>query len=489
MAQAERVIVETAFGRVQGEAAGGFVRFSGLPYGGSVVGDRRFALPGAAPRWTGVRDTIARASIPPQPPSRLAKVMGDFPAAQNEDCLHVDVWMPRERTQAAPVFVFLHGGAFITGGGSVSCYDGGLLAERAGSVVVNVTYRLGVLGLLPVQGVAPPNLFMHDQIAALRWVRQTIAAFGGDPACITIVGQSAGAYSIALLLAHPIGRELFDRAILMSTPLGLSLPSLDDAERLARELLAELGLAPDQAKALRDVPLPLLLQAQIALLCRPPQGAPGDVTPPFLPVIDGDLVPALPMQAVAAGAGAWCPTMIGVTREEMAAFYIDSPLENLSNEAVLREYQKAHGDGAADAFQKALAARSPSAPVAALMDLRGDEMFVTPSHEFARLQGAGGHRAFVYQFDWQAPQSPVAACHCIDLPFLFGNLEDWHGALMLAGSNPKETADLSRAMQNAFVAFARSGDPNAPALPVWPSHDHHGAVLHFDRKITAAGTA
>jgi para-nitrobenzyl esterase len=487
MVHSEPVIVETAFGRVQGEAEGGFIRFSGLPYGGPVIGAQRFALPGDAPRWTGVRDATAKASIPPQPPSRLAKVMGDFPATQDEDCLHVDVWMPRERQQAAPVFVFLHGGAFITGGGSVSCYDGGLLAERTGAVVVNVTYRLGVLGLLPVQGIAPPNLFMHDQIAALRWVRQTIAAFGGDPACVTIVGQSAGAYSIALLLAHPVGRELFDRAILMSTPLGLALPTRDDAEKLARELLAELGLAPNQATSLRDVPLQRLLQAQIALLRRPSTGAPGDVSPPFLPVIDGDLVPALPMQAIAAGAGAWCPTMIGVTREEMAAFYIDSPLENISDEAVLREYQKVHGDNAAEAFQKALAARAPSAPVAALMDLRGDEMFVTPSHALARLQGKGGHRAFVYQFDWQAPQSNVSACHCIDLPFLFGNLDHWQGALMLAGSNPTETADLSRAMQNAFAAFARSGDPNAPGLPVWPSHDRQGAVLHFDRKITAVG--
>lgn len=491
MAHSEPVIVETAFGRVQGEAqheaSGGFVRFSGLPYGGSVVGSQRFALPGTPPSWTGLRDATVRASIPPQPPSRLAKVMGDFPATQGEDCLYVDVWMPRDCGQGRPVFVFLHGGAFITGGGSVSCYDGGLLAERTGAVVVNVTYRLGVLGLLPVPGIAAPNLFMHDQIAALRWVRQTIAAFGGDPGRITIVGQSAGAYSIALLLAHPVGRELFDRAILMSTPLGLALPTLDDAEKLAGEFLRELGLTPDQAKSLRDMPLERLLQAQTALLRRPPTGAPGDVAPPFLPVIDGDLVPALPMQAIAAGVGAWCPTMIGVTREEMAAFYIDSPLESISDAAVLGEYQKVFGDGAANAFQKALAARAPGSPVAALMDLRGDEMFVTPTLEFARLQGAGGHRAFVYQFDWQAPQSNVGACHCIDLPFLFGNLGDWQGALMLAGSHPKETADLSRAMQDAFATFARSGDPNAPGLPVWPSHDHHGAVLHFDRKITAVG--
>jgi len=483
----EPVIVDTAFGRVQGEAEGGFVRFSGLPYGGPVIGAQRFALPGDPPRWTGVRDATARASIPPQPPSRLARVMGDFPASQDEDCLHVDVWTPRECQRALPVFVFLHGGAFITGGGSLSCYDGGLLAERAGAVVVNVTYRLGVLGFLPVHGVAPPNLFMHDQIAALRWVRQTIATFGGDPACITIVGQSAGAYSIALLLAHPVGRDLFDRAILMSTPLGLALPTHDDAEKLAQAFLQELGLAPDQAYSLRDIPLERLMQAQVALLRRPPAGAPGDVTPPFLPVIDGDVVPGLPMQAIAVSAGAWCPTMIGVTREEMAAFYIDSPLEQLSDEAVLDEYRKVHGDGAEEAYRKARAMRAPASPVAALMDLRGDEMFVTPSHEFARLQGAGGRRAFVYQFDWQAPQSGVGACHCIDLPFLFGNLDDWRGALMLAGSAPNETADLSRAMQNAFAAFARSGDPNGPGLPAWPSHDRHDAVLHFDRKITAMG--
>jgi para-nitrobenzyl esterase len=267
MVHSEPVIVETAFGRVQGEAEGGFIRFSGLPYGGPVIGAQRFALPGDAPRWTGVRDATAKASIPPQPPSRLAKVMGDFPATQDEDCLHVDVWMPRERQQAAPVFVFLHGGAFITGGGSVSCYDGGLLAERTGAVVVNVTYRLGVLGLLPVQGIAPPNLFMHDQIAALRWVRQTIAAFGGDPACVTIVGQSAGAYSIALLLAHPVGRELFDRAILMSTPLGLALPSCDGCARRSQPSAAIPHASPSSASPPGPIRLPCCWPIRSAASC------------------------------------------------------------------------------------------------------------------------------------------------------------------------------------------------------------------------------
>lgn len=475
-------IVETPFGMVKGLKTGDAIAFRRVRYAPAPTGAARFALPGQPVSWTGVLDCTAPGPIPPQSPSRLAKVMGDYPAAQDEDCLHLDIWVPAVRPQKAAVLVFIHGGAFMTGGGSVSCYDGAALAARTGVVVVNITYRLGALGFLPMVEGAPTNLGLRDQIAALRWIQQAIGAFGGDPECVTLAGQSAGAYSIAILMAA--GAKLFKRGIVMSGPLGLAAPDGEKVAGLRHAFLQALGLGANDGVKLLDVPIDQILQAQIALLRRPASAA-GDVSPPFVPILDDDLIPRDPLPALLDGAGKWCETMIGWTREEMAAFYVDDERPRAQVDEIVRAaFIQRFGDRGATLYQRRLNSRAPSSPLAALGDLRASDMFIAPSLEVAVAQRKHGQPAYVYQFDWSASQSGVEACHCIDLPFLFGDFGHWD-ARMLKGASLEEMQALSAAFQDALTGFAKTGTPNAADRPTWPAHGDGGEAMHFGRLIAA----
>ncbi len=482
-------IVETPFGVLVGAREGGVVRFSRVPYAAPPVKGLRFRLPEPLPVLGEPLDCTGEAVVPPQLPSRLAKVMGNYPMRQEEDCLHLDIWVPTERADNIPVFVFLHGGAFMTGGGSLPCYDGSVLAANSGMMVVNVSYRLGALGFLPIKGIGPANLGLHDQIMALRWIRKAAAAFGGDEGNITVAGQSAGAYSIALMTTMPDCRKLFDRAVLMSAPLGLALPTVDAQEQLGQDYLATLGVSPSDGNQLRDVPVARLLDAQLKLLQRG-GAAPGDVTPPFLPAIDGDLIPADPREALAEGTAASCDLMIGTTREEMAAFYYgDEGLAARGEEVVQAAFRRRFGEGANDAILRARAQRVPGTPLSLLGDLMTEAVFAQPSRELAAAISDRRRPTFVYRFDWQSPTPGIQACHCIELPFLFGNVDRWAAAPMLAGTNKGEVEDLSRIFQGAIAAFARRGTPDGPGLPAWPAYGSSRSILHFDKAVEAAADA
>lgn len=487
MAMVEEVLVETPFGRVRGERTDGVACFLGLPYAAPCTGPNRFKMPAPLSPWTGVRDATVVGPVPPQLPSRLDGVMGTYGSRQDEDCLHVDIWSPHRANERAPVLVFIHGGAFMTGGGSLPCYDGRVLAKRTGLVVVNITYRLGVLGFLPLPEMGAVNLGIHDQISALRWVQKAIASFGGDPSRVTVVGQSAGAFSIAVMLGAPLGPELFHQAIMMSNPLGLTLRRADEPNPIRQALLRALGLNPGESDRLRDIPVSRLFEA-LRNLQPPAPSLPGDITPPFMPVIDGDLIPCDPLLSLRRGSAAWCRTIIGVAREEYAPFLILNPaLGNLTEDQLRRVFESEHGDHAAAALEKARGRRVPATMLALLGDVRAEFKFIKPSWAFAESQSAHGQSAYAYQFDWQSPMPGLGAGHCIDLPFLFGDMDAWGAAPMLLGADKAEVTDLSRVFQDALGAFAATGDPNGASLPDWPPHRNGRAVLHFDRRIAASG--
>lgn len=481
---AAEITVNTPFGGLRGQMVDGISCFRNVPYAEQPTGARRFALPGAPPRWAGLRDATLPGAVPPQLPSRLDGVMGSYAADQDEACLHLDIWSPVAPDASVPVLVFIHGGAFMTGGGSLPCYDGAMLARNTGLVVVTITYRLGAFGFMPLPGIAPPNLGLLDQIAALRWIGQAIRAFGGDPAAVTVIGQSAGAFSIAAMLANPSCKGLFRRAVLMSAPLGLKLRRVEEALPVGRAILAVTGRDPGALDALRTLPVEDVLAGLRELQRSPPPApVPGDVTPPFMPVIDGTVLTGDPMEAIRAGTGGWCDTIIGVTREEYGAFALGNPVfRDLTDAALEQEFSRIFGDKAPAALARARARRAPASPGAVLADLRADEGFVDASLEFARLQGEFGANSYMYQFDWQSPRAEIGACHCIDLPFLFGNLETWRAAPMIQGARDRELQDLSRQMQGAVAAFARSGDPNGEDLPVWSPFGARAVQLHFDRQ-------
>ncbi len=481
--------VETPYGAMIGARQDGIIYFGRIPYAMPPIGARRLRLPDRVQPWGEPLDCTVRGPVPPQLPSRLAKVMGDYPAQQDEDCLHLDIWMPDERTDGTPVFVFLHGGAFMTGGGSLPCYDGSRLAKNTGMIVINVSYRLGALGFLPIEGIAPANLGLHDQVAALRFVREIVPSLSGDAGNITVAGQSAGAYSIALLSATSIGRALFNRAIMLSAPLGLELPTAEISQRLGQAYLDMLGLAPGDRRGVEATPIERLIGAQLELT-KANAGSPGNVTPPFLPAIDGELVPGDPLEALLDGAAAEREFIIGATREEMAAFhYGDEHLARMADDIAEEAFRRRYADQAENAMREASARRAPATGLALLGDLLTDIVFSGPSLAVARAQAKTGRSPYVYSFDWQSPTPGIQACHCIELPFLFGNLDTWRSAPMLAGADIRELADLSRIFQGALAAFARGGTPQGPDLPAWPDHGARRIVQHFDSFIQARATA
>ncbi len=481
MSELVETLVETPFGVVRGARDTGVHAFHRIPYAEAPVGPKRFALPGAAPRWTGTRDATVIGPVPPQLPSRLDAVMGVFPFAQSEDCLHLDIWTPDPKGEKRPVLVFIHGGAFMTGGGSMACYDGAAIARQTGLVVVTISYRLGLFGFSSHPDLGPGNLGHHDQIAALRWIRQAIEAFGGDPKQVTVSGQSAGAYSIAALLTTAIGRELFDRAILMSTPFGLKLRKSTEISPILPAILKVLGRAPNDLDALRTLPHETLMAA-LADVQKSRKPEPGDVTPPFMPVIDGDLLPCDPIDAILGGSAAWCPTIIGVTREEFNSFLLADPAQpDFPDDVLAAVFKGKFGDKAEAKLTAGRARRAPSSNRAILADIETAAVFTDPSLAMARAQASFGRDSFVYQFDWQSPKPYLGACHCIDLPFLFGDRTVWPATPMVAGAPERELADLSRVFQGALTRFAATGNPNGTGLPVWPAYANGSVVLHVDR--------
>lgn len=410
--------------------------------------------------------------------------MGTYHTEQSEDCLHLDIWTSHAEGDRAPVLVFIHGGAFMTGGGSLPCYDGGVLAKENGLVVVNITYRLGILGFFPHPGLGGVNLGLHDQVAALRWIAQAISAFGGDPQRITITGQSAGAFSIAALAGIEDGSKLFNRAIMMSAPVGIKLRSVEQARPIVEAILDVLGAAPNDVDKLRAMPVDRIFDG-LRILQRRPPAIPGDITPPFMPVLDEALVQRDPSDSIQMGRAGWCDMMIGVTREEYAAFSISNPaLDELSEDALEELIRSQGGDDAT--VVRLRAARAPATPRMILGDFYSERIFTRQSLEIAATQFRLGRNAFTYLFDWQSPMPGLGACHCIDLPFLFGNFDVWQAAPMVKGADRREVQDLSRLFRGSIAAFAEGGDPNGRGLPKWPAYAADQAVLHFDRYITAS---
>jgi para-nitrobenzyl esterase len=388
------MIVETSTGRVRGVDG----TFLGIPYATA----ERFEAPVPPKPWTGVRDALEAGPAAPQPPSRLERALGPMPLPQSEDCLSLNVFTP-STTGRRPVLVWIHGGGFSSGSGGQVWYTGTRLAREADAVVVTLNYRLGVLGFLALDGV-PPNLGLADQLAALGWVRDNIAAFGGDPAEVTLGGQSAGAQSALALWSAPRARGLVKRIALQSTPLGMRPSTWDEARQNALLLQEELGAD------IHTAPTEKILEAQLKVAARKP-----GIEPPFQLVADGDLVAADLVEAAPPG-----PALISWTREELRAFVPDAPQEAI---------EKTNGFF----FDDTLAAK---------LD------------------------AFAYRFDWQAPGNRFGACHCLDIPFLFGTHDVWAAPMLEGAPKGLENETGLREVWAAFLHGKRPS-PKWAALSPW----------------------
>lgn len=431
-------------GAVRGALIGDVVVFRGIPFAAAPVGLRRFSPPEPAPSWRGVRDATSVAPIAPQTPSRVLRLMGAIEAPQSEDCLSLTIWKPDRTTAPLPVVVWLHGGGFSTGGGALPWYDGTHLA-RAGLVVVGVNYRLGALGFLSIPGVLPGNLALLDQLAALNWIKDHIGDLGGDPSQVTVMGQSGGGHNIASMLTLPASAGLFRRAILQSAPLGIGLMASTDAGERASAFLNALGLQDGTAnlmEELRSAPVSEILRAQTEAAQKLGNMTAGDLRPPFTPTV---LEPHSPhgdftTQAATAAAARRVDILIGWTREEANLFLAERP----------------QGTGLSGATVS-------------------DANFRLPAMSFARTVAGSGGRVFVYQFDWASPQPQLGACHCLELPFVFGTLPAFENTPLLQGADVSITSKLSREMVRRWVQFIKAGEPGFPA---WQGVSQ--PIYHFD---------
>jgi len=453
-------IVKTRSGALRGRREGAVATFRGIPYAAPPLGPLRFRPPQPLPAWTGTRDALADGPVAPQGRSRLAHVMGEFDRPQGEDCLTLTLWTQGPDGPKRPVVVWIHGGAYMSGAGSIPWYSGEHFADEGDLVAVSINYRLGALGFLHLPGLAEGNMGLLDQVAALQWVRDNIAACGGDPENVTVVGQSAGGHAIAALMGMPAARGLFRRAILQSPPMGMDPRTPAEAAELGQAYRDILGIAAGEEERLRSVPVPELLKAQGALAGRTRRFA--ETQPPFQLVGDGTVVPADLMTP-----SSDVDVMIGTTREEMAAFYtIDQSVKDAAPEQVsafFAEMLGADGPAVQDEYRRM---RGRATAAALLGDLNSDRRFRMHSLRFAERLAARGHPAYVFQFDWQSPAG-FEACHCIEIPFMFGNLEHWTDSPMLEGADAAVLAGLARQMHGAWTAFARSGDPNHADLAPW----------------------
>jgi para-nitrobenzyl esterase len=473
------LVVRTKAGELRGARENGIAVFRGVPYAAAPMGELRFALPQPAPVWRGVRDATRDGPIAPQGRSRLAHIMGDFERPQSEDCLTLNIWTPAPDCKKRPVLVWIHGGAFASGSGSLPWYSGERFAANGDVVFVSINYRLGALGFLCLPGVSDGNLGLLDQVAALRFVRDNIAAFGGDRDNVTVVGQSAGASSIAILMTMPRASGLFRRAILQSTPFGRMARTLEDSHR---RLLEVLGLKPDEAGQLKSLPFVRFVTAQGEVARLEKKFA--DALAPFWPVIDGTVYPGEVAPALEAGAGSGIDIMIGTTREEMAAFYcVDQEIANADNAAIEGVFASMFKSDHRPYYDEIRRMRASDTNAALLGDLMTDAMFRIGSLRMAQARADQGRPAYVYQFDWQSPAG-FESCHCLEIPFVFNNLANWTDSPMLKGAKPAEIKGLAEAMHGAWIAFARTGKPDHPRLPAWPPYRRDDRMtMRFDGAI------
>lgn len=462
-------------GAIRGVAQQGLRIYRGIPFAAPPVGELRWRPPQPVTPWQGVRDCTAFGPACPQPPQTLMPIRAD---AQSEDCLYLNVWTPAQTAaDRLPVMVWIHGGGCTTGAGSLPIYDGANLARR-GVVVVTINYRLGPFGFFahPLLSAESPhgvsgNYGFLDQIAALQWVRDNIAAFGGDPGCVTIFGESAGSASIARLLISPLAKGLFHRAIMQSGGIGRSRylrEGVKPMEQVGEEIARALGCA--DLAALRAKTADELLRTS-----NPAQGLFGKGNK-FGWVVDGWAIPDDPALLHAAGKFSDVPLLIGTNANEGSIFLAQLP--DLTPAAAYRTMVRALFGAEADAMLRLFPAERDEDVKPAIERLTTVFAFVADARAIARMKSQGREKAYLYHFTRVPPalrNRGLGAAHAMEIPYVFDNLPRFMRA---------EDRQLAAVMSACWVQFAKTGAPNAPGLPAWPAYDENDRYLEFGDTVT-----
>jgi para-nitrobenzyl esterase len=459
--------VQTSAGAVRGTTGDGIHAFKGIPYAGDTGGTGRFRPPTAAVPWRGTRDASDFGVSSPQNPLMPDDVPEEYlmgmgilkeEPSMREDCLVLNVWTPGPDPRARrPVLVWFHGGGYLGGSASWPWYDGHALAARGDVVIVTVNHRLGIFGYLHLGELLGPdyatsgNVGMLDLVAALEWVRDNVRQFGGDPANVTIFGESGGGLKVSTLLAMPSASGLFTRAVVQSGP-GLSAGSVHDATVAARRVADELGINPTDTAAWQTSSVDDLLRAQHGL------SNGGLIAPGVRPVLDGISIPRHLGDALAAGTSGEIALMIGTTRDEMVSLLRPDPaLNDTRLEAALAHML---GDDATPLLAGYRQLRPTMTPYELLIAIMTDGVMRIPSTTLAERKLSGGSApVYMYLWSWCSPGSDKAA-HGHDVPFWFANTA-------IAPALGPDTKPLSLQAADALIAFASTGDPKHPGLPNW----------------------
>jgi para-nitrobenzyl esterase len=481
----ENAIVETTAGKVRGFSRNGIETFLGIPYAGSTAGKARFEAPTEPAPWTGLRSSMQYGFVSPQEPragwadDEVAWMFDWDDGRPGEDCLRVNIWTPgRNDGRKRSVMVWLHGGGFSAGSGQeLKSYYGENLSRRGDVVVVSLNHRLGVLGYLNLAEAGGSNYAnsanagMLDIVAALEWVRDNIANFGGDPGNVMIFGQSGGGGKVNTLMAMPAAKGLFHRAAVESGSL-MDAATADDSAKLGAAVLQQLGISSSQIDKIKDVPVDRLVGAGIAAiksLATPMQLGRSFSLPRigWQPVVDGTNLPAQPWDPAAPALSANVPLLVGTVLNEFSNALYDLTLISMTDDQLKARVAATYKDQAAHIIEVFRAA-NPKATPGQLMSL----ISAAPVRQGAvtqaeRKAAQGGAPAFNYWFAWQTPvlDGRPGAFHCSELSFVFDNTDR---CAPMTGGGPGPRA-LAAKVSEAWINFARRGDPNHSGLPHWPA--------------------
>jgi para-nitrobenzyl esterase len=473
-------VAETASGKVRGYSRNGILTFKGIPYAASVDGASRFLPPAKPKPWTGIRSSMYYGQVCPQGPRAGWKVdenafMFEWDDGQpGEDCLRVNIWTPALDNRKRPVLFWIHGGGYSAGSGQeLKSYDGENLAKRGDVVVVSVNHRLNVLGYLNLaeygsKWESSANAGMLDLIASLEWVRDNIGNFGGDPGRVTIFGQSGGGAKVGVLMAMPAAKGLFHRAIVESGS-SLRQATPDDSGKLAAATLAQLGITGSQVDRLHNIEVEKLVMAGVAAVR---QLAPSGGNVPgsggginWGPTVDGKSLPNHAFDPAAPAQSANVPMIIGTVLNEFTTGIGHPEYESMTVQEVNERLEKRYSGKGAQvyaAYRKLYPNAKPFDVYSVAMAAQTRQNAVMQA---ARKAAQNAAPAYLYWFTWQTPvlDGRPRAFHCAELAFVFYNTD--RCAAMTGGT--QEARELSAKAADAWIAFARGGDPNHPGLPKW----------------------
>jgi para-nitrobenzyl esterase len=483
-----RTVVRTRSGDIEGTFEDQQYVFKGVPYAAPPVGNLRWLPPQPVQPWTGIRSAREFGRICPQNQLPGAAVIASLAInePQDEDCLFLNIWTPNLDDVRRPVMIWIHGGAFVIGAGSQTMYLRNTLVPRGDVVLVSINYRLGALGFMNLKEVTGGRIpasgceGLLDQIAAIEWVRDNIKGFGGDPDNITVFGESAGGMSIGCLMGMPAAQGRFQKGILESGAANTVI-SFEESSAIAAQFLDILKLKGKDVDAMRSLTIEQLMSTQQKLSNI--MIAKDSRITPFQPVVDGVALPDVPIKSIKKGFASGIKTLAGTNLEEFKFFNaMDPNFRKIEESDLILRLEglipPEHVSSVIAAYRKSQKKRGEKASAGDVLSaIQTDLMFRMPALRLVEAQCNNNQPAYNYLFTWKSPamKGAFGSCHALEVGFVFGNYDN-----TFCGSGPDADA-LSRKIQDAWVAFARTGNPSCDSVGIWEPYGNSRTTMILDK--------